>query len=101
MSWPGEALAARILHAEPTWRHDAFFAYVDRWMTEDDTPFVEEIRKAGMMDFTKLQLGQLSRQRAISGAGAGFVREMWDRYRNNLPPAKDGSKTPPAEETWK
>ena len=35
--WVGEALAARIMHAEKYWDHDAFFSYVDRWMTEDDT----------------------------------------------------------------
>ena len=38
-TWVAEALAARLMHAEKYWDHDAFFAYVDRWMTEDDTPF--------------------------------------------------------------
>ena len=29
------ALAARLMKLEKTWDHDAFFAYVDRWMGED------------------------------------------------------------------
>ena len=43
--WVGEALCARLLHAEKIWGHDAFFAYVDRWMTEDDAAGVEAIKK--------------------------------------------------------
>ena len=37
MSWVGEGLAMRLLGAQAYWNHDAFFDYVDRWMTEDDT----------------------------------------------------------------
>ncbi len=46
VSWVGQALAVRLLKAEKVWNHDAFFAYVDRWMYEDDRPFLEEIEKA-------------------------------------------------------
>lgn len=33
----GPALAARILGMQTLWNHDAYFAYVDRWMYEDET----------------------------------------------------------------
>jgi len=96
-SWIGEALAARLMHAEKVWDHDAFFAYVDRWMTEDDTPLVEAIKRAGGMDWTKVKPGDFGRQGCVMQAK--FVREMWDQHRNHLPP--DGHEDPPAEETWK
>jgi hypothetical protein len=44
VSWVGEALAARMLGAQSTWNHPAFFDYVDRWMTEDDTQAVADIK---------------------------------------------------------
>jgi hypothetical protein len=93
-AWIGQALAARMMHVEKVWDHDAFFAYVDRWMCEDDTPFVEEIKKAGYKDLTGVKLGQFGRQ--------GFcwdklTAEMWRKYRNNLPPAPDRHTDPPAE----
>jgi hypothetical protein len=99
-AWVGEALAARMMHAERAWGHDAFFAYVDRWMTEDDTPFVEQIRKAGGEDYAaRGKLGEFGRQQYVSSER--FVRRMWDKHRNHLPPAPDASQTPDADKTWK
>jgi len=44
--WVGQALALRLLGAEKLWNHDAFFDYVDRWMTEpDDAQHRQEIMK--------------------------------------------------------
>jgi hypothetical protein len=64
------------MHAEKSWNHDAYFDYCDRWMTEDDTKALAEIKR---------QLGK-----DLSGSRQGqtwdpFVDEMWARYRNNLP----------------
>ena len=87
------------MHAEKAWNHDAFFAYVDRWMTEDDTPFNEEIKKAGGPDYNKEGPRRFSRQGFAWGGD--FAAEMWAKYRNSLPPAPDGHKDPPSEETWK
>ncbi len=42
-AWVAQALAARLMHVEKLWDHDAFFAYVDRWMTEEDEPFWKAI----------------------------------------------------------
>lgn len=57
--WPGQALAALVLHAKATWNHDAFFDYTDRWMNGD-----------------------------VSGpqsSDSKFVDEMWQTYRAHLP----------------
>jgi hypothetical protein len=99
-SWVGQALAARLMHAEKVWDHEAFFAYVDRWMTEDDTPFVEAIAKARGVSFAgREKLGTFFRQGHVMQGP--FVKEMWVKYRDNLPPALDGHKDPPAAETWR
>jgi hypothetical protein len=63
------------MHAEKSWNHDAYFDYCDRWMTEDDTYALAEIKK---------QLGK-----NVGGTRQGqtwdpFVDEMWAKYRNNL-----------------
>jgi hypothetical protein len=93
-AYVGEALAARILHAEKYWNHDAFFAYVDRWMTEDDTEFIKIIKEARGTDYS----ADWARQGA---AWDPFVKDMWKKYRNQIPPAVDGTVTPKAEETWR
>jgi hypothetical protein len=94
LAWVAQALALRLLHAEKAWGHDAFFVYVDRWMTEDDTQHVAEIKKAKGWDYSK----SWQRQRQCWDP---FVEDMWRRYRNHLPAAPDGHKDPKAEETWK
>jgi len=98
-AWVAEALAARLMHAEKVWDHDAFFAYVDRWMAEDDTAAVRAIKDAKLQDMTGVKRGDFSRQGYVSAAR--WVSEMWQKCRNNLPPAPDGHKEPKAEETWK
>ena len=79
VSWIGQCLAVRMMRAEKVWDHDAFFAYCDRWMTQDDTEHLKEIQKAhpGWGERTV-------RQRSTWDP---FVDEMWAAYRNNLPPA--------------
>jgi hypothetical protein len=86
-AWVGEALTLRLLHAESVWNHDAFFAYVDRWMTEDDQSFLSQIKAAGFQDLTRVQPGKFMREGFVWGPG--FVREMWDVWRNHLPVANE------------
>jgi len=101
LAWVGEALAARIMHAEKYWDHDAFFSYVDRWMTEDDTQFLKTIKEqtsrppypAGGLTYL-----DWAWQRQTWDP---FVMEMWQKYRDNLTVGPNGEKTPPAEATWK
>ncbi|GMV80263.1 MAG: hypothetical protein AMXMBFR7_14470 [Planctomycetota bacterium] len=80
LAWVGQALALRLLKAQPQWGHDAFFDYVDRWMTEDDTQALEEIKKGRGRDYT----ADWSRQRQCWDK---FVEEMWSKYRNLKPDA--------------
>ncbi len=73
-------------------------------MTEDDTRQVETMKAAGFRDMTGAPLGEWPRQGAISGTGRGWVRTLWNNYRNQLPPPPPGVDAPPtpkAEESWK
>jgi hypothetical protein len=81
VAWVGQALAARIMHAEKTWDHDAFFDYVDRWMEEDDTRAVQTIKQATGQDCSAPWL----RQRQ---AWDPLVSQMWATYRHHLPPQR-------------
>ena len=74
-AWVGEALAARIMHAEKNWGHDAFFDYVDRWMTEDDAEFLKIIKRETGKDFS----AKFMRQKQ---SWDPFVNEMWSKYRH-------------------
>ena len=65
-SWVGQMLAALMLQSKSVWQHDAYFDYVDRWMTG-----------------------------GVSGGGSAsnaFVEQMWSLYRSNLP----STPAPPA-----
>ncbi len=97
--WVGEALAARLMHAEKYWDHDAFFAYVDRWMTEDDTVINEVLKETGRADYMDKDFGDFGRHGFVHGPA--WVKGMWMEYRNEIPPGPDGAVTPPADETWK
>lgn len=71
-TWPGVALAARIMGAVDFWNHPAFFEYVDRWMTEPDAENRRQLESLWKKDLL------------ISGGGCGsdFVRRMWETYRS-------------------
>ncbi|MCK4965589.1 hypothetical protein KAS50_01080 [bacterium] len=72
----GIALAIRLLHSEDVWGHDAFFDYVDRWMTEDDEKYRAEIKR---------QTGRGYGGLAASRVWDAFVERMWSKYRHNIP----------------
>ena len=65
-TWVGAGLAARLLGLEPAWNHECFFAYVDRWVSED---------------------GLKRPSKGDTGAGtfrafnSPFVKAMWETYR--------------------
>ncbi len=69
VAWVGTALAARMLGLESAWRHPPFFDYVERWMAEDDEPFVEIIEK------------QIGKSYRASWARQG---QAWDRCVESL-----------------
>jgi hypothetical protein len=79
-TYVGTALAARLMGATPIWDHDAFFDYVDRWLSPDEKCTAK-----------------------IANAGSGnlfpapdlFVAQMWTAYRQTAKPA------PPAHDRLK
>jgi hypothetical protein len=74
VAWVAQALAIRLMHAEEIWDHPAFFDYVDRWMTKDDTEAIRIIKEETGQDFSA------SWQRQ-GQAWDGFTEEMWAKYR--------------------
>jgi hypothetical protein len=86
ISWIGEGLAARIMHAETLWDHDPFFEYVDRWMTENDAPNVAIIKSSTGLDYS-------ADWEAEGQAWDTFIDEMWKAYRNNLPATDVGTSS--------
>jgi hypothetical protein len=85
ISWVGQFLSARSMHAEKLWDHDAYFDYVDRWMTEDDTRFIDEIVKQLGDNYMHIDAICNYPQRKTVDI---FVDNMWAKYRNNIPEKK-------------
>ena len=86
LAWVGEALAARKLGLVEHWRHDAFFDYVDRWMTETDTP---EIKAAfHESPLFKTWFTRTGKRGTITSGTVWdkWVKEMWVRYRGPIKP---------------
>ena len=54
-AWVAEALAARLINGvQARWNHPPFFAYVDRWMSEDDSRQLITIKEQIGKDYTSL-----------------------------------------------
>lgn len=83
VSWVGEALAIHLLHAENIWNHPAFFDYVDRWMTEDDTQAIAEIRAQSGFDYSANWERQGQTRFWLQGEFPQytFIDDMWKSYR--------------------
>jgi hypothetical protein len=83
VAWVGEALAMRILGAESLWSHQAFFDYVDRWMFEDDTQAVADIKAQTGSDYGVGWARQRQTRRFLQGEVPypGFIDDMWGAFR--------------------
>jgi hypothetical protein len=84
VSWVGEALAVHILQAEAVWNYPAFFDYVDRWMTEDDTQAVAEIKAQTGFDYSANWEHQRQTRYWLQGEFPQytFIDDMWSAYRH-------------------
>jgi len=82
VSWVGEALAAYLVNGKSTWNHPAFFDYVDRWMTEDDTQAVAEIKAQSGYDYSANWERQGQTQYWLDGevSQPSFIDDMWNAY---------------------
>jgi hypothetical protein len=83
VSWVGEALTVHLLHAESVWNHPAFFDYVDRWMTEDDTQAIAEIKAQSGFDYSANWERQGQTRFWLQGEFPqySFIDDMWKAYR--------------------
>ena len=83
-TWVGIALAVRLMNAERYWNHDAFFDYIDRWMTENDSSYFSEINAWWATQPCGPGGGSLLlyQQGWTPGGNTGFVKGMWNQYRN-------------------
>ncbi len=83
VSWVGEALTVHILKAENVWNYPPFFDYVDRWMTEDDTQAVAEIKAQSGFDYSADWERQGQTQFWLQGEFPqySFIDDMWKAYR--------------------
>jgi hypothetical protein len=81
-SWVGEALAIHLLHAESIWNHPAFFDYVHRWMNEDDTQAIAEIKKQTGADYSVGWARQRQTRVYLHDLVAypTFIDDMWTAY---------------------
>ena len=70
--------------AKDTWNHPAFFDYVDRWMTEDDTQAVADIKTQSGFDYSSTweRQGQTASWLQGEFPQYSFVDDMWKAYRN-------------------
>jgi hypothetical protein len=72
-AWVAEALAARLIKGvQARWNHPPFFAYVDRWMNENDSRDLTTIKEQIGKDYTSLPQGWL---------WDGFAAAMWRAHR--------------------
>jgi len=83
VSWVGEALTIHIMHAENAWNYPAFFDYVDRWMTEDDTQAIAEIKAQSGFDYSANWERQGQTRYWLQGEFPQytFIDDMWAAYR--------------------
>jgi hypothetical protein len=82
VSWVGEALAVHLLNGESAWNHAAFFDYVYRWMTEDDTQAVAQIKAQSGYDYSASWERQKQTVNWLSGevSQPSFIDDMWNAY---------------------
>jgi hypothetical protein len=83
VSWVGEALTIHLMHEENVWNYPAFFDYVDRWMTEDDTQAVADIKAQTGFDYSADWDRQGQTRFWLQGEFPQytFIDDMWKAYR--------------------
>ena len=72
-AWIGAALAAQFLKAKAIWNHDAYFDYMDRWMSPEEKWNIPKWLPKGCTRSFDL-----------------FAEEMWNSYRPSAPQQPGG-----------
>ena len=92
-AWIAEALVLRLMHLEPQWHHDAFFDYVDRWMTEDDKPARSELFKYAPPQYQRAYTDDPHQDYGWeNGASERWLTPIWIKYRPMNPAVQNGWK---------
>jgi hypothetical protein len=83
VSWVGEALTIRLLNGLSVWNYPDFFDYVDRWMIEDDTQAVQDIKNQTGFDYSADWERQRQTRYWLQGEFPQytFIDDMWQAYR--------------------
>jgi len=83
VSWVGEALTVHLMQAENVWNYPPFFDYVDRWMTEDDTQAIAQIKAQTGFDYSANWERQGQTRFWLQGEFPQytFIDDMWAAYR--------------------
>jgi len=83
VSWVGEALTIHLMQAENVWNYPPFFDYVDRWMTEDDTQAIAQIKAQTGFDYSANWERQGQTRFWLQGEFPQytFIDDMWAAYR--------------------
>ena len=78
----GEALAVHLLNGESVWNYPAYFDYVNRWMTEDDTQSIAEILAQSGFDYSASWERQRQTVDWLDGevSQPSFIGDMWNAY---------------------
>jgi hypothetical protein len=81
-SWIGEALAIHLVGAQTAWNYPAFFDYVYRWMMENDTQAVAEIKAQSGYDYSANWERQEETRYGLYGevTDPTFIDDMWHSY---------------------
>jgi hypothetical protein len=82
VSWVGEALAVHLVQGQSIWNHPAFFDYVYRWMTEDDTQALAQIKTQSGYDYSASWERQKQTVEWLDGevSQPSFIDDMWNAY---------------------
>lgn len=95
-TWPGFALAARLMDGITDWDHAAFFDYVDRWMTEPDAEnyaYLLSLYEDETLDGNPTST-------VAEQSSSTFVNNMWDAYRESNPTTTVASATATASNAF-
>jgi len=76
-AWPATALAVRMMGLVNQWQHDAFFDYLDRWMSEQD-PYAANRKALGGEK-------RSTRPKQEAGTFDPWTDAMWRMHRDNAP----------------
>jgi hypothetical protein len=78
----GEAFAVHLLNGENVWNYAAFFDYVDRWMTEEDTQAVAAIKAQSGLDDSASWERQKQTVNWLDGevSQSSHIDDMWNAF---------------------